>query len=128
MMILNKFIIQGRNNNESSTGNSKHKNLAFNYCHKKGHIRSECWLRKKKQPDTNIIELVEEDEEQCDILSVTNRPVSNKDRWVINSGCSQHISFSRCSLHTLRFKGEQSSWEILLQAKCWRTNNPFSIS
>jgi len=30
--------------------NSKHKNLTCNYCHKKGHIRSECWLRKKKQP------------------------------------------------------------------------------
>jgi len=31
-------------NNRSFTGNSKHKNLTCNYCHKKGHIRSECWL------------------------------------------------------------------------------------
>ena len=29
-------------------GNSKHKNLMCNYCHKKVHIRSECWLQKKK--------------------------------------------------------------------------------
>ena len=52
-----------KSNNESSTGNSKHKNLTCNYCHKKGHIRSECWIRKKKQPDVNITELVRGDEE-----------------------------------------------------------------
>jgi len=31
-----------KSNNGSSTGNSKQKNLTCNYCHKKGHIRSEC--------------------------------------------------------------------------------------
>ena len=41
-------------------GNSKHKNLTCNYCYKKGHIRSECWLRKKKQSDANVTELLEE--------------------------------------------------------------------
>ena len=95
MMIPGKFIIQGRSDNGSFTGNSEHKNLKCNYCHKKGHIRSECWLRKKKQPDTNVTELVEGDEEQCDALSVTDRPVDNKDRWVIDSECSQHISSDR---------------------------------
>ena len=45
-------------NNGSSTGNSKYKNLTYNYCHKKGHIRSECWLQKKKQSDANVTELV----------------------------------------------------------------------
>ena len=72
--------------------NSKHKNLMCNYYHKKGHIRSECWLRKKKQSDANVIELVERGKEQCDVLFVTDRPVGNKDRWVINSRCLQHIS------------------------------------
>jgi len=62
------------------TQNTRIKNLTCNYCHKKGHIRSEYWLRKKKQPDANITELVERDEEQCNILSVTDRPVGNKDR------------------------------------------------
>ena len=37
-----------KSNNGSSTGNSKHKNLTCNYCHKKGHIRADCWLQKKK--------------------------------------------------------------------------------
>ena len=76
-------------------GNLKYKNFTCNYRHKKGHIRSECWLRKKKQPDDNITELVERDEEQCDFLSVTDKLVGNKNRWVIDSRCSQHISSNR---------------------------------
>ena len=66
-----------------------------NYCHIKGNIRSECWLQKKKQLDDNITELVEGDEKQCNVLSVTDRSVGNKDRWVIDSGCSQYISSNR---------------------------------
>ena len=34
--------LREKSNNESSTGNSKHKNLTCNYCHKKGHNKSEC--------------------------------------------------------------------------------------
>jgi len=37
-----------KSNNRSFTGNSKRKNLMVNYCQKKGHIRSECWLQKGK--------------------------------------------------------------------------------
>ena len=59
-----------------------------NYCHKKGHIKSECWLQKKIQPDANVTELVARDEEQCDVLFVTDRSISSKDRWVIDSRCS----------------------------------------
>ena len=69
-----------KSNNGSSTCNSKHKNFTCNYYQKKGHIRSECWLQKKKQLNTNITELVEGEEEQCGILSVTDRPVSKKNR------------------------------------------------
>ena len=76
-------------------GNSKRKNLTNNYCHKKGHIRSECWFQKKKQAYANITELVKGDEEQCDALFVTDRPVGNKDRWVIDFGRSQYISSNR---------------------------------
>jgi len=92
MMISGKFIIQGMSNNGSFISNSKHRN---NYCHKKGHIRADYWFRKKKQSDANVIELIGRYEEQCDILSVTDRSVGNKDRWVIDSGCSQHISSNR---------------------------------
>jgi len=91
-------------------GNSKHKNLMYNYCHKKDHFRFEYWLQKKKQRYTNITELVEGDEEQCDVLSVTNRPFGNKDRWVI--GLDVHsilVQIGRCFLHILQFRGEKSS-------------------
>ena len=39
---------------------------------------------KEETTNANITELVEGDKEQCDVLSVTDRPVGNKDRWVIN--------------------------------------------
>ena len=51
-----------------------------NYCQKKGHIKSECWFRKKKNSDANVTKLVGEDEKKCDVLSVTNTSVGNKDR------------------------------------------------
>ena len=38
------------------------------------------WPRKKKQKDANIVELVEGDEDKCDVLSVINRSIGNKDR------------------------------------------------
>ena len=37
-----------KSNNESFTGNLKYKNLVCSWCHKKGHIRADCWIRKKK--------------------------------------------------------------------------------
>ena len=99
-----------KSNNGSSMGNLRHSNFTCNYCHKKGHIRADYWLRKKKQPDANVIELIEKDEDKCDILSVTDRSVGNKNRWIIDSECSQHIvPIGRCYLHTLWFKGEKSS-------------------
>ena len=39
--------------------------------------------------------MIEGDEKQCDVLSVIDRPVGNKDRWVIYPECSQHISSDR---------------------------------
>ena len=52
-------------------------------------------LRKKKQPDANVTELIREDEDKCDVLFVTDRSVGNKERWIIDSRCSQHISSNR---------------------------------
>ena len=52
-------FLKQKNNSESFTGNSKHKNLVCYWCHKKGHIRANCWTRKKKQPGTSVVELAE---------------------------------------------------------------------
>ena len=84
-----------KSNNRSSTGNSKNKNLVCNWRHKKGHIRVDCWTRIKKQIDPCVTELAERDEEKCDILYITDRSADNKDRWIIDFGCSQHISSNR---------------------------------
>ena len=54
-----------KSNNRSSTDNSKHKNLTCNYYHKKGHIRSGCWFRKKKQSYANVTEMVGGDEKNA---------------------------------------------------------------
>ena len=87
-----------RSNNKSSTGNSRHRNLTCNYYHKKEQIRADCWLRKKKQLEANITELIKEDEDKCDVLSITDRSAGKKDRWIIDFGCS-HISVSIDVLH-----------------------------
>ena len=52
-------------------------------------------FERKKQPDANVTELIGEDEDKRDVLSVTDKSVGNKNKWIINSGCSQHINFDR---------------------------------
>ena len=64
-----------KSNNGSFMGNLKHKNLVCNRCHKKGHIRVDCWSLKKKQQDANVTEVAERDEDKCDILYVTDSGV-----------------------------------------------------
>jgi len=66
--------------------NPKYKNLVCNWCHKKGHIKANCWTRKKKQ-DVNVSELTERDGDRYDVLSVTDISVDNKNRRIIDSGC-----------------------------------------
>jgi len=94
VMIPASSFSKEKSNNESSMGNPKHKNLVCNWCHKKRQIRADCWTHKKKQ-DANVTELAGGDEDKCDVLSVTDRSIGNKDRWIIDSECSQHISSNR---------------------------------
>jgi len=75
----------------SSTSNQKHKNLVCNWCHKKGHIKVNCWVWKKTLNSNNqdsSTNLARGDEDGCEVLFVTNSLVGNKRRWVIDSGCS----------------------------------------
>ena len=60
-----------KGNNESFMGNSKHMNLTCNYYHKKRHIRADYWLRKKKQSDATVTDLIEEDEESVSYTHLT---------------------------------------------------------
>ena len=56
---------------------------------RRGHIRVDCCTRKKKQLNANVTELAEGDENKCDVLSVTNRSVGNKDK--IDNQCDAPI-------------------------------------
>ena len=69
-----------KNSEGSSIGNQKHRNLICNWCHKKGHIKSNCWSWKKKMNSNNhdsSANLATRDE--VDVLSVTNKLVSNNE-------------------------------------------------
>ena len=88
------FFLKEKSNNESLTSNLKQKNLMCDWNHKKGHTRADCWTHKNKQQKVNTTELAEGDEDKCDVLSITYS-VSNKDKWIIDFECSQHISFNR---------------------------------
>jgi len=88
-------------------------NLVCNWCHKKGYIRANCWNRKKKQPDTSVVELTEGDEENCDFLSIIDRSCGNKDIWITNSECSHHISSNRKTSTTSKAIGK---WTIYFRS------------
>ena len=90
--------------------------LTCNYCHKRGHIRVNCWLRKKKQPDANV-ELIGEDKNVIFYLLQIDQLVKKIDGLLILTVHNTLVPIGRCSLYTLRFKGEKSSWGILLQAR-----------
>ena len=73
---------------------------------------------KEKITRPNVTELIGEDEEQCDILFITDRSVGNKDRWIIDSEYSQHISSNRKMFSSYTsVQGEKSLKGILLQAR-----------
>jgi len=56
-------------------------------------------------------------EEQCDVLSVTDRSVGNKNRWVIDSECSQHISSNRKMFSSYTSVQGGEVFMILLQVR-----------
>ena len=64
-----------------------------------------------------MLNVTEGDEDKCDVLSVTDKSVGNKNRWIIDSGCSQNISSDRKMFLYASVQGDRSSWEILLRAR-----------
>ena len=57
----------------------------------------------------------EEIKKKCDVISVIDKSVETKINkpQILNVHCIL-VLIRRCSLHTLQFKGEKSSWGILL--------------
>jgi len=92
------------------------------------HIRADCWTRKKKQ-EANTTELAEKDENKCDVLFITDTLVNNKDRWIIDSGCSHHISSNRkifSSYTSVQKRGLHG--EFYYEQGNWRRNNQILFS
>ena len=128
-MIPSKFIIQGRSNNRSSTGNSKHKNLMCNYYHKKGHIRADCCLRKKKQPMLMSLNWLKRMKISVMFyLLQIEQLVIKIDGLLTLDVHSTSVPIRRYSLHTFRFKWRSLHGEVCYKQGDWRRNNPVSVS
>ena len=95
----------------------KHKNLVCNWCHKKGHIRVDCLIHKKEK-NNKLIPLNWLKWMKISVtfyLLQTDRSVTKIDGLVTLDVHSISVPIKRYSPHW--FKGERSSWEILLRAR-----------
>ena len=103
------LFVRGRSENRDfekgkSKGRSKsrHKNLICNYCKKKGHIKADCYKLKNKekskveQNNSNTAEAsVAADENEGIIFVATEDKVRSNKEWILDSGCSYHMSPDR---------------------------------
>ena len=105
------LFVRGRPNDRGSNGgrdNSRgrskskgpNKNKVCNYCRIKGHIKRDCWKLKNKQSngDNKTNEgstygnaSVVEDTSDNDALVATNG-INGNDDWILDSGCSYHMT------------------------------------
>ena len=75
--------------------------MTCNFCKKKGHLKKDCWKLKAKQSDesksTKAISAeasyVEGEEYDVGALVVTSE-YKGGDSWILDSGCSRHITFN----------------------------------
>jgi len=106
-----------KSNNESFTSDSRHKNLVCNWCHKKEHIRADCWTRKKKQEASPVNWLKRMKTSVTFYLSQTDQSIIKIDELLTLDVHIISVPIERCSPHTLWFKEERSSWGTLLQTR-----------
>ena len=78
---------------------SKHKNLICNYCKKKGHIKTNCFILKNKQKEHEGVASEEvnvaKDDDTYDILCVVDNCVNDGNAWIMDLGASQHMTPNR---------------------------------
>ena len=87
-------ISRGRGFNNKSRSRSKTKVTCW-YCKKEGHVKSDCFARKRKmenEEDGEAVVMVDKLLE-VDALAVTDQ--DPRDKWVIDSGCSYHMTSRR---------------------------------
>ncbi|KAH0714096.1 hypothetical protein KY284_007001 [Solanum tuberosum] len=102
------LFVRGRSNKKESSSErfksrskSRYKNVVCKYCHKKGHIISECYKLKNKEKhkenkhehqNTDPAEAsVAADESDGTIFLATSNSFKSNDEWILDSGCSYHM-------------------------------------
>ncbi|GFZ19218.1 hypothetical protein Acr_27g0009570 [Actinidia rufa] len=61
------------------------------YCHQKGHWKDKCPIKEKKEPKANVAQNKNEDEDLDAVLTVSSF-TNHSDEWILDSGCSYHMS------------------------------------
>ena len=81
---------RGRNSN----GKSRSKVTCW-YCKKEGHVKKDCFARKRKMEseDDGEVAVMVDKLLEVDSLSITDQ--DPRDKWVIDSGCSYHMTSTR---------------------------------
>jgi hypothetical protein len=89
------LVARGRQQNQSKgRGGIAKDECAF--CHEKGHWKKDCPKLKKKGKalqDVNVAEC--KDEAESDISLVVSASTSHPDEWILDSGCTYHMSHIR---------------------------------
>lgn len=80
--------------NGRSRSNSKSRMVCW-YCKKEGHMRKDCYSRKKKfdREDQGEAAVIVEKLQYSDALAVSD--LNPRDNWVIDSGCTYHMTSRR---------------------------------
>ena len=82
---------RGRNSNNKSRSRSRSKVTCW-YCKKEGHMKKDCFARKKRMESEKDGEAAVMVDKLLEIDALTISDHSPKDNWVIDSGCSYHMT------------------------------------
>ena len=105
------LVVRGRmdkrkfdSSRSKSRSKSRHRNLECRYCHKMGHIKSDCFKlkHKLKQKGKSVEKTTESaeasvasDENVKNIFFATDDRTMSKNEWILDSGCSYHMCPNR---------------------------------
>ena len=59
------------------------------YCHQKGHWKDNCPIKEKKESKVNVAQNKDED---LDAVLTVSSSTNHSDEWILDSGCSYHMS------------------------------------
>jgi len=118
---------RGRSRDKTPMGNRsrlklKYKNLTCNYCKKKEHIKTNCFILKNKQKGRGGVTSKEvnvaKDDDTYDVLCVVDNCVNDDNAWIMDSCASQHMTPNRdWFLGHMSLQVERFLWEIIICAR-----------